>query len=155
MKRTSTARSSKSSARPSTATRSSTTSSTSGSSSNGSGRRTRKGSKSAPGKRWAVVRKTRLNEFPDADRFEWSYDGVRERYGVDRLEKQPEQVALAGQEQLDRFRFLLGQLSEGEVKQLKIDRAIATVEDLADLPADRIARGIKLIEDYRSIRLAA
>lgn len=106
-------------------------------------------------KRFAVVRKTRLAEFPDLSKFEWSYEAVKERYGAERLEKGVQTVELAHQDQVERFRWLLSQLTELDVKALKIDKALADVEDVADLPADRIARGIKLIEEYKAKRLAA
>ena len=107
------------------------------------------------GKRIATVRKTRIGEFPDQDRFEWSYEAIKQRYGAERLEKGVQQVELAKEDQVERFRYLISQLSAEEVKRLKIDKALATVEDVSDLSADRIARGIKLIEEYQSMQLAA
>lgn len=106
-------------------------------------------------KRVATVRKTRLAEFPDQQKFEWSYEAVKQRYGAERLEKGVQRVDLAAPDQIERFRFLLSQLSDEEVRRLKIDKAIATVEDISDLSADRIAKGIKLIEDYKAVQMAA
>lgn len=107
------------------------------------------------GKRFATVAKTRLAEFPDADRFEWCYDELVKRYGKDKLEKGVDLVALASKEQIEHFKFLLSSITEAEQKTLKIDKALDGVEDLADLPAERIAKGIKLIEDHKSKQDAA
>lgn len=115
--------------------------------------RPRKDGKSA--KRYAVVRKTRLAEFPDQDRFEWSYEGIADRYGIDRLEKGSQTIELGTTDQVERFRYLLNTLTEEELVRLKIDKALKDVEDIADLPADRIAKGIQLIEDYKAMRRAA
>lgn len=106
-------------------------------------------------KRMATVRKTRLAEFPDLDKFEWSYEGIKGRYGVERLEKTAETMELANPDQVERFRYLLGTLTENEVAALKIDKALKDVEDIADLTADRITKGIKLIEEYKAMRRAA
>lgn len=104
-------------------------------------------------KRYATVTKTRLAEFPDLDRFEWTYEAVRDRYGADKLEKGIEVIAFATPDQVQRFNFLLSQLSEEEQKRLKIDKALKDVEDISDMPADRIAKGIKLMEDYQAQQL--
>lgn len=106
-------------------------------------------------KRLALVRKTRLREFPDMSRFEWTYQAIQERYGAQRLEKGVERIELATPEQVERFRYLLSQLSDEQIKYLKIDKALATVEDIADLSAQRIARGIQLIEEYKAAQQAA
>lgn len=99
--------------------------------------------------RQAAVRKTRLDTFPDGAEFPWSYTELAKRYGKDLLEAEPKQLALATRDQVDKLKFLVSQLTEDEVKRLKIDKVMAEVEDLADLPAERVARGIALIEAYR------
>lgn len=107
------------------------------------------------GKRFATVAKTRLEEFPDMARFEWCYAELVKRYGKDRLEKGVETVVLATPDQIERFKFLMSSLTEAEVKALKIDKALDGVEDLSDLPAERIAKGITIIEQYKSKQAAA
>jgi hypothetical protein len=99
--------------------------------------------------RAATVVKTRLKEFPDGERFPWNYEELKRRYGQERLEKGVDRIELATPEQIEEFRSLLNQLSEQEVKELKIDKALATVEDISDLPLERIVKGIQLIKDYR------
>lgn len=106
-------------------------------------------------KRFATVTKTRLSaEFPDMDRFEWSYQELVKRFGKDRIEKGSESVALATSEQINRFRFLLNEIGEDGQKSLKIDKAMAGVEDIADLPVERITRGIEVMEKHLAARSA-
>src|SRR5215216_3346136 len=58
-------------------------------------------------KRLAKVTKTRLEQFPDEDVFEWSYDAIRQRYGAEMLEKPAEAVQLARPEQVREVKELL------------------------------------------------
>jgi hypothetical protein len=96
--------------------------------------------------RFATVMKTRLPEFPDQARFEWSYDAIIERYGKDRLERGVVAVNLATPEQVARFQAMYDRLSEAERKELKIDKALSTVESVEDLTAERIAKAIELMD---------
>ena len=98
--------------------------------------------------RYATVAKTRLIEFPDGDRFEWSYAELAKRFGDERLGKAADQVALATPEQVKRFEALLGRLSEDEIKALKIDKALATVGDPADLSHERMTKALELIDKH-------
>ena len=99
-------------------------------------------------KRIAKVVKTRIAAFPDGDEFEWSYDAIADRYGRDILEKQAGTVQLATSEQVARLKTLLAQISEEEQQRLRIDKALAGVADMADLPAERICKGIELLERH-------
>ena len=99
-------------------------------------------------KRVAKVVKTRISAFPDGDTFEWSYDAVADRYGRDILEKQAETVQLVTPDHLSQFQALLNQLSEAERHRLGIDRALRGFEDIADVPDERISRGIELIQNH-------
>lgn len=106
-------------------------------------------------KRMATVRKTRLVEFPDGDQFEFTRDNLLERYG-DGMQKKAASVALASPEQVERFNYLMGTLTEEEIKALKIDKAMKGVESVADMPAERIAKGIEIMEAHKSAsRVAA
>lgn len=103
----------------------------------------------------AETRKTRLAEFPDGEVFPWNYEELSKRYGAERLEKGVQAVDLATPDQIERFTFLCNQIGEQGVKALKIDKALATVEDVADLTSERIAKAIELIEQYRATQAAA
>ena len=107
------------------------------------------------GKRYANVAKTRFVEFPDLERFEWSYEAIAERYGAQRLEKGAANIKLATHGQVEKFNFLVSKLTDQQVKALKIDKVTSTVEDISDLPADRIAKGIDLIENFLNAQKVA
>src|SRR5881227_4019020 len=57
-------------------------------------------------KRLAKVAKTRLEQFPDEDVFEWSYDAIKKRYDPSVLERQAGVVALASAEQVREIKDL-------------------------------------------------
>jgi hypothetical protein len=92
-------------------------------------------------KRFGVVRKTRLAQFPDEDVFEWSYDAIKKRYGGDTLERQAESVELASPEQVKEIKNLLEvvKLPEGTTDKWL---AKAGVETFEDMPADVLQKCI-------------
>jgi DNA polymerase III delta prime subunit len=51
-------------------------------------------------KRIAMVEKTRYSEFPDRDRFEWSYGELERRWGQVRIEREAVPVKLASAEEI-------------------------------------------------------
>lgn len=100
------------------------------------------------GKRIATVRKTRIEAFPDQSRFEWSYDALAERYGRDKLERRVESVALPDEALITAFTTAYGQLTEQEVKRLRIDKVVSSIGDVADLPRARVEKGLEVIRNY-------
>jgi hypothetical protein len=100
------------------------------------------------GKRYGVVMKTRLAEFPDRERFDWSYEEIARRFGKDRLETGSKAIALATADQVREFNMLLKQITPEQQKALGIDKALSTVDDVADLTTERIAKGITIINNY-------
>jgi hypothetical protein len=90
-------------------------------------------------KRMARVAKTRIATFPDEDRFEWSYDAVRERYDASILERTAQHVALATPEQVREFKELLTvvRLPEGLVDKWL---SKAQVDTFDDMPAETLAK---------------
>ena len=100
------------------------------------------------GNRYGSVTKTRLSEFPDGSKFDWSYAEIVKRYGKERLETGAKTMQLASPEQVRQFNMLLKQLNEDQVKALKIDKAMSAFDDVADMPADRIAKGIEVIDNF-------
>jgi hypothetical protein len=104
--------------------------------------------RSKDGRRVATVRKTRIENFVDQSKFEWSYDSLAERYGRQRLERAVESVELSGDALMAEFSAAYGQLTEPEIKRLKIDKVINSLDDLADLPRSRVERGLASIRAY-------
>ena len=91
--------------------------------------------------RVARISKSRLEGFPDAQTFPWSYLEFSERYGKDVIEKESVAIELATPEQLKEVERLLSiiKLPEGqEEKWLKA----AQVEGWEEMSKDRIAKAI-------------
>jgi len=89
--------------------------------------------KSKKGKgRHAKVAKTRLEEFPDQEMFEWSYDAIKKRYDINQLEREANTVRLATQDQVGEIHSLLSivRLPEGTVEKWFAKAGVDTWEDM-------------------------
>jgi len=97
-------------------------------------------------KRLAKVVKTRLEQFPDEDVFEWSYDQIRSRYSPEVLEKEAAVVAMASPQQVQELKDLLAvvRLPEGLTDKWL---AKAGVEDWEDMSADTIGKCIEYVKN--------
>lgn len=105
-------------------------------------------------KRIARVVKTRLEQFPDEDVFEWSYDAICKRYSPQVLEKEAEALALAAPEQVRQIKELLSvvRLPEGTVEKWF---AKAGVDVWEDMPADAIVKCIEYVKNRLPAAAAA
>lgn len=101
-------------------------------------------------KRVAIVRKTRLEEFPDQDVFEWSYQALAERCGTSILEADVETVRFATPRQVAELQKLLDTV---RVDENWLDKCLskAGVEAVEDLTADQIGKMVQAL----SAKLAA
>jgi hypothetical protein len=97
-------------------------------------------------KRMARVSKTRLEQFPDEDVFEWNYEAIKKRYDVNLLEKQATAVTLATTRQVDEIKELLSivRLPEGTTDKWL---AKAGVDAFEDMPAEQIAKCIDYVKN--------
>jgi hypothetical protein len=97
-------------------------------------------------KRMAKVVKTRLEQFPDEDVFEWSYDAIKQRYGAEMLEKPAEAVQLARPEQVREIKELLSivRLPEGTTDKWF---AKAGVDAWEDMPGEALAKCIEYVKN--------
>ena len=95
-------------------------------------------------KRIARVVKTRVESFPDEDVFEWSYDGIKQRYDVNMLEKIAQQVKLASTQQVAQIKDLLNvvRLPDGTTDKWFAKAGVDTWEDM---PADALAKCIDYV----------
>jgi hypothetical protein len=96
-------------------------------------------------KRIAKVIKTRMDEFPDGDEFEWSYAELSKRVGKAEMEKVSVPVVLATSEQIANLRSLLEtvKLPEGtEDKWL----SKAGVDSFEDMKSEDVEKCIKFIQ---------
>jgi len=82
--------------------------------------------------RYAKVVKTRLEEFPDQEMFEWSYDAIKKRYDNDQLEREATTVRLATQDQVGEIHSLLSivRLPEGTVEKWFAKAGVDTWDDM-------------------------
>ena len=105
-------------------------------------------------KRFGKVAKTRLEQFPDDDTFEWSYEAIRKRYGADMLEKEASVVKLAAPEQVAQLKDLLAvvRLPEGTTDKWL---AKAGVDVWEDMSADTIAKCIDYVKNKLPGNVAA
>lgn len=107
-------------------------------------------SKDEKRKRKAFVEKTRYEQFPDGDSFEWSYSELARRMGDD-LTRDVHAIELATPEQVARLEFLMAPLTGDQTKAWGIDKALKGVESIADLTAERIAAAIAFIEKKAAV----
>lgn len=83
--------------------------------------------------RIGVVRKTRLESFPEGNVFPFSYEEIATRYGRDILERKAEVEALASADQVARITYLIDLLKiPAEVIDKRLYKAQA--ESVAELP---------------------
>ena len=83
-------------------------------------------------------------QFPDEESFEWSYDAIQRKYGVETLEREAAVVQLARPMQVQEIRDLLGivRLPEGLVDKWF---AKAGVDAWEDMPTDAIQKCIEYV----------
>jgi hypothetical protein len=95
--------------------------------------------------RIGIVRKSRLEPFPEGDSFAFSYDAVADRYGRQVLEREAAPVPMASAEQVARIQQLLEAVKvEPEVIQKWQDRANA--ERWEEFSEEAAAKIIEWIE---------
>ena len=93
----------------------------------------------------ALVRKTRLKEFPEGEDFEFSYAALRDRFGKDIIEKKSDPVSLASPEDVVKINRLLESINvpAGTVERWKTK---AGVEEFNDMTAETIGKCIDYLE---------
>jgi len=101
--------------------------------------------------RVGIVRKTRMETFPDGEVFPFDYDEVAKRYGREVLERDAKVVALATPEQVKALEAILADLKEGEVLRDKWLKA-ADADSLADMTSEQIG---KCIEKFGKVEVAS
>lgn len=93
-------------------------------------------------KRIAMVRKTRLVEFPDGSSFDWTYNEFARRYGKDALEGDTRSIALATAEQVTTINQLIRTI---RIPQEEIDKwfSKAKVESFEEMDTATIQKCIE------------
>lgn len=97
-------------------------------------------------KRYGKVVKTRLEQFPDGDDFEWSYAEVCNRYNPEMLEREANSIPLATDDQIAEIESLIAivRLPEGTVDKWF---AKAGVDVWEDMPASLTQKCIEFIRN--------
>lgn len=96
------------------------------------------------GKRIATVSKTRIPEFPDQARFQWSYDKLAEMYGREKLERSADQVKLT-ESTTDDAREI-----EESVKELQMKLMDMTIDNKHYLDESALAYLRKVVDSAGS-----
>lgn len=95
--------------------------------------------------RVGVVKKSRIESFPDGDTFPFGYDEIAKRYGKKILEKEAVAEELATEEQLQELNRLLELLNTSEETQDKW-KTKAGVEDFAEMNQSAINKCLDLLK---------
>lgn len=94
--------------------------------------------------RLARVKKTRLQGFPDAETFPWSYADFATRYGKDVIEKETKALDLATPEQVAELKRLLEVVNIPDATVGKWLTA-ANAESFEEMDSDKIAKCIDMV----------
>jgi len=97
-------------------------------------------------KRVAMVRKTRLEGFPDGDSFDFSYEEIARRYGEQIVTREAVPVSIASPEQADRLQRLIEavKLEPGTVERWLTKAGVDAIEDM---PAELVEKCIVFVEN--------
>ena len=96
--------------------------------------------KQTPTKRYATVKKTRIDTFPDGETFEWNYDSLTERFSKEELERQADVITTATVKQVSEIQKMSSKLADGKKKVDSYMRK-AGVTELNDLTCEQ-AQGV-------------
>lgn len=99
----------------------------------------------AAGRRVGLVRKSRLESFPDGSTFPWSFADFAEKYGRDVIEKQGKALQLASPEQIIRLSQLLNVYKVPEGQEEKWFSK-AKVSSYQEMDSAQVAGVIQYIE---------
>ena len=100
--------------------------------------------------RVGIVRKTRVEGFPEGEVFPFGYDEIAERYGRAVLERDAAPVALATPEQQEELRTLVDSRKGGE-DLLEKWLTKAQAETIAELPADVAVKCIAFLTGKKEV----
>jgi len=91
--------------------------------------------------RVGIVKKSRIESFPDGDTFPFSYEEISKRYGAEVLEREAAPQELASAEQVQEIKRLVELLS---IPQESIDKwkSKASAEEWSEMPKDAIQKCI-------------
>lgn len=105
--------------------------------------------------REGIVRKSRLKEFPEGDRFKFSYDEIAKRYGRDILEKSATEEKLASKEQVMQLRHLVELYKEPEevIDKWKEKAKVETFEEMNVEIIDKLIKHMESKAKVKSLKM--
>lgn len=98
--------------------------------------------------RFALVRKTRIDEFPDGSKFVWSYSELEKRLGKETLDRRAEVIELATEDEIAQFIGLYHQLTTEALSKLKLSKVVEDADQARDLPRSWVVRGIEVMQKH-------
>jgi len=102
--------------------------------------------KRGPKERVGIIKKSRIEAFPDGEQFPFSYEEIAKRYGREVLERHAVAEVLATKEQIDHLKHLIEIFKEPEeVTQKWLDKAEAVSFD--EMPEALIVKCIAYMEN--------
>lgn len=102
-------------------------------------------------KRVGIIKKSRIESFPDGDTFPFSYDEIANRYGKEILERDAVSEKLATKEQIDHLKYLIDLYKE---PQEIVDKWLskANAETLDEINEDVISKLIVHMENKSKLK---
>lgn len=94
------------------------------------------------------VAKTRLDEFPDSEVFDWSYDAIAAKYGRDDLERNAAAVEIASPDQVDKVHELI-KLTDTPPETVAKWLKAAGCGVFDEMPEDKIVKTIAHLDGAR------
>jgi hypothetical protein len=97
------------------------------------------------GSRKAKVRKSRLEGFPDASLFDWSYKDFAERWGEDIIQSAPQAIELATPEQLATVNGLLEniKLPDGQIEKWFSTAKVESWDEMSGINIELIIENLR------------
>lgn len=89
-------------------------------------------------RRQAIVRKTRLDAFPDGSMFDWSYEELAARCGRDVLERESQQIAFCDKDTVDEIEHKHLVMGDGWLGRALARAEVSCVEELPQEKADKV-----------------
>jgi hypothetical protein len=101
--------------------------------------------RNSPTKRVATVVKTRIETFPDGDRFDWGYEVLAERYDPKEMERAAEALEVSSGEQCQALADLAKRMVDGEdfIGKCLRKAGVDTLTDLTSEQADFMIEHIR------------
>ena len=101
--------------------------------------------------RKAIVKKSRIESFPDQSQFDWSYDEFAKLYGRETLEGASKAIVLATQEQVEELNYLINLYKiDSEIVQKWLDKSKS--DSIEEMASNQIQACIDLLKKKAELK---